>query len=180
MALLRPGDIVTYCFRSQPHNIVATGKVHPAIREARQRGILFDVGHGGAAFDFNVASIAIAEGFLPDTISTDLHVHHLGSDPPHTLPRTMSKLRAAGMEPADIFTAVTSRPAAIVQGAEVLGVLQPGASADLVALQTTDVPVTFDDVTGNQREGIEWIPVGTIRQGEVVYLADAASVENSQ
>ena len=180
MALLRSGDVVTYCFRSQPHNIVAGGQVHPAIREARQRGILFDVGHGGAAFDFNVASLAIAEGFLPDTISTDLHIHHLGSSPPHTLPRTMSKLRAAGMEPADIFAAVTSRPAAIVQGAEVLGVLQPGASADLVALQTTDVPVTFDDVAGNQREGIEWIPVGTIRQGEVVYLADAASVENSQ
>lgn len=177
MALLRPGDIVTYCFRSQPHNIVATGKVHPAIREARQRGILFDVGHGGAAFDFNVASIAIAEGFLPDTISTDLHVRHLGSDPPHTLPRTMSKLRAAGMEPADIFTAATSRPAAIIQGMEVLGVLQAGASADLVALQTTDMPVTFEDVAGNQREGIEWLPVCTIRQGEVVHLSNAAHVE---
>ena len=177
MALLRPGDIVTYCFRSQPHNIVATGEVHPAIREARQRGILFDVGHGGAAFDFNVASVAIAEGFLPDTISTDLHVRHLGSDPPHTLPRTMSKLRAAGMKPADIFTAATSRPAAIIQGTEVLGVLQAGASADLVALQTTDMPVTFEDVAGNQREGIEWIPVCTIRQGEVVHLSEIAHVE---
>ena len=81
------------------------------------------------------------------------------------------------MEPADIFTAATSRPAAIVQGAEVLGVLQAGASADLVALQTTDMPVTFEDVAGNQREGIEWLPVCTIRQGKVVYLADTANVE---
>ena len=177
MTLLRPGDVVTYCFRSQPHNIVAKGQVHPAIRVARQRGILFDVGHGGAAFDFNVASAAIANGFLPDTISTDMHIHHLGNSPPHTLPRTMSKLRAAGMEPADIFAAVTSRPAAIVQGAEVLGVLQTGAAADLVALQTSAEPVTFSDVAGNQREGIEWLPVCTIRQGKVVYLADAANVE---
>ncbi|MFP6601412.1 MAG: hypothetical protein VB862_02690 [Pirellulaceae bacterium] len=177
MALLRPGDVVTYCFRSQPHNIVADGQVHPAIREARQRGILFDVGHGGAAFDFNVASAAIADGFLPDTISTDLHIHHLGHSPPHTLPRTMSKLRAAGMEPADIFAAVTSRPAAIVQGAEVLGALQPGAAADLVALQTSAEPITFSDAGGNQQEGIEWLPVCTIRQGQIVCLSDAANVE---
>lgn len=177
MALLRPGDVVTYCFRSQPHNIVADGQVHPAIREARQRGILFDVGHGGAAFDFNVASAAIADGFLPDTISTDMHIHHLDHSPPHTLPQTMSKLRAAGMEPADIFTAVTSRPAAIVQGAEVLGALQPGAAADLVALQTSAEPVTFSDAGGNQREGIEWLPVCTIRQGQIVCLSDAANVE---
>jgi dihydroorotase len=177
MALLRPGDVVTYCFRSQPHNIVAGGQVHPAIREARQRGILFDVGHGGASFDFNVASAAIDDGFLPDTISTDLHIHHLGNSPPHTLPRTMSKLRAAGMEPADIFAAVTSQPAAIVQGAEVLGVLQPGASADLVALQASAEPVTFSDAGGNQREGIEWLPVCTIRQGQIACLSNAANVE---
>lgn len=81
------------------------------------------------------------------------------------------------MEPADIFTAVTSRPAAIVQGAEVLGALQPGAAADLVALQTSAEPVTFSDAGGNQREGIEWLPVCTIRQGRIVCLSDAANVE---
>ena len=177
MSLLRPGDVVTYCFRSQPHNIVVNGQVHSAIQEARKRGILFDVGHGGAAFDFNVASVAIANGFLPDTISTDMHIHHLDSNPPHTLPGTMSKLWAAGMEPADIFAAVTSRPAAILQGADVLGSLQPGAPADLVALQTSTEPVTFFDACGNQRQGLQWSPVCTVRNGQVVHLSDAAQVD---
>jgi dihydroorotase len=176
MELLRPGDIVTYCFRSQPHNIMAGGTVHSAIQEARQRGILFDVGHGGAAFDFEVASAAIAEGFLPDTISTDLHVQHLEHQEVHTLPRTMSKLRAAGMEPADIFTAVTTRPAAILQSSETLGCLRPGAVADLVALQTSEQPVVFSDVCGNQRAAIEWIPVCTVRQGDVLHLSEMANV----
>ncbi len=176
MKLLRPGDIVTYCFRSQPHNIVAAGTIHPAIQEARQRGILFDVGHGGASFDFEVASTAIAEGFLPDTISTDLHVQHLEHQEAHTLPRTMSKLRAAGMEPADIFTAVTTRPAAILQLSETLGCLRPGAVADLVALQVSEQPTVFSDVYGNQRAAMEWLPVCTVRQGEVLHRSETANV----
>jgi predicted amidohydrolase len=155
---------------------MAEGTVHSAIREARQRGILFDVGHGGAAFDFEVASAAIAEGFLPDTISTDLHVQHLAHQEVHTLPRTMSKLRAAGMEPADIFTAVTTRPAAILQSSETLGCLRPGAVADLVALQTSEQQVIFSDACGNQREASEWIPVCTVRQGDVLHLSETANV----
>ena len=177
LTLLRPGDIVTYCFRSQPHNIVVDGRVHPAIRAARQQGILFDVGHGAASFDFEVATAAIADGFLPDTISTDFQVQHLGKEPAHSLPLTMSKLRAAGMETRDIFAAVTSRPAAVLQGPEQLGCLRPGAVADLVALQTSAKPVIFSDVYGNQRQGIEWLPVCTVRAGQVVYLSDVAKVK---
>ena len=70
LALLRAGDVVTYCFRRQPHCIVENGRVLTEVCEARDRGVLFDVGHGMASFDFEVAAAAIADGFCPDTIST--------------------------------------------------------------------------------------------------------------
>jgi dihydroorotase len=65
LARLRPGDVVTYCFRREPHCIIEGGRVYPAIREARARGILFDVGHGTASFDFPTAEAALGDGFPP-------------------------------------------------------------------------------------------------------------------
>ena len=177
MSLLRPGDLVTYCFRSEPHNIMVGARVHPAIRAAQQRGILFDVTDGATTLDFEVARTAIADDFLPDTISTDLHRKQLADGKTHSLPHTMSKLRAAGMEVADVFAAVTSRPAAILQRPEPLGSLEPGAPADLVALQTSAEPVTLSDVYGNQLQGFQWVPVCTVRNGRVVYLSDDARVD---
>ena len=97
LALLRPGDVVTYCFRREPTPILEEGRVHPAVREARERGVLFDVGHGMTSFSFPMAEAAIADGFAPDTISTDGYARHVGQTPPHDLPRTMAKLLAAGM-----------------------------------------------------------------------------------
>src|SRR5262249_45238131 len=105
MKRLRPGGVVTYCFPRTPHCIVGNGRVLPEIREARSRGVLFDVGHGCASFDYAVAEAAIADGFPPDTISTDLQRGHIGASPVHDLPLVMSKLRAAGMREPDVFSA---------------------------------------------------------------------------
>lgn len=167
LAQLRPGDVVTYCFRSRPHCIIEHGRVLPAVREARARGILFDVGHGTNSFDFQVAEAALADGFPPDTISTDLQRDHLGLTPRHVLPLVMSKLRAAGMAEADVFAAVTSRPAAILRRPAEIGSLLPGSCADFTVLKRSDDGMPLVDCHGKQRPGSRWLSFLTVRSGEV-------------
>lgn len=170
MALLRLGDVVTYTYRPQPVCIIENGRVHPVIREARERGILFDVGHGMASLDFTVLEAAIADGFPPDTISTDSYARHVGSQPPHDLPRTMAKLLAAGMPEADVFAAVTERPARILGLAREVGTLAPGACADLTVLKWRDDAPPLVDVSGAKRPGGCWEAAAVVRAGEVVAL----------
>jgi dihydroorotase len=168
MALLRSGDVVTYCFRRTPHCIVENGHVHPAIRAARQRGVLFDVGHGTASFDFATAEAALADGFPPDTISTDLQARHGGNQPAHSLPRVMAKLRAAGMPAAEVLAAVTVRPARILGLEGEIGTLLPGACADLAVLRWNETAPALVDVHGAQRPGGCWEPLLTVRAGKVL------------
>ena len=108
------------------------------VRAARERGILFDVGHGMASLDFGVAEAALADGFPPDTISTDVYQRHLGAVPQHDLPRTISKLIAAGMAETAALAAATARPAAALGLGGEIGTLAPGACADLAVLRFND------------------------------------------
>ncbi|MBB77052.1 MAG: hypothetical protein CMJ75_21305 [Planctomycetaceae bacterium] len=166
---LRPGDVVTYCYRRQPHCIVSQGQVLPEIQAARDRGILFDLGHGAASFDFDVAQTAIAKGFTPDTISTDLQRRHLDMAPRHTLPRTMSKLKAAGMQETDILTAVSQTPASVMRVFPQTGCLKPGTTADLAILKWSEFPETLEDASGNLRFAHTWSAIATIRNGRVIH-----------
>ena len=166
--LLRPGDVVTYCYHARAGSIVADGRVLDCVWAARERGILFDLGHGMDSFNFEIATIAIAEGFLPDTISGDVYARHGGATPRHHLPLVMSKLRAAGMQEADIWPRVTSRPAALLGLENEIGALTPGACADLAVLRWHDAPQAHRDAAGNEREGGVWEPVLTVRGGEIV------------
>lgn len=166
--LLRPGDVVTYCFHARGGNPVADGRVRDCVWAARERGILFDLGHGMDSFNFAVATVAIAEGFLPDTISSDVYARHVGAYPRHHLPLVMSKLRAAGMEEADIWPRVASRPAALLGMENEIGALTPGACADLAILRWHDEPRTLRDAAGNKRVGGVWEPALTVRGGEIV------------
>ncbi len=151
---LRPGDLVTYIFRRKPHCIITSeGMVHPAILAARQRGLLFDVGHGYSSFDFKVACQAIEQGFSPDTISTDLQKRHLEDPIPHTLLNVMGKLEAAGMEQEAIMRAVTSGPAAYLKDPRVPGQLQVGAPADISALRWPSGTQSLTDTSGQQMQG---------------------------
>lgn len=168
MNLLRAGDVVTYCFRGGDWRIVADGKVRPEVRDARDRGILFDVGHGMASFDFAVAEAAIADGFAPDTISTDQYKRHVSSIPHHDLPRTLSKLIAAGMPESDAFAAVTSRPANVLKLAEETGTLAPGACADVTVLQFNTSAAPLVDIQDQIRPGGCWEPQLTIRAGQLI------------
>lgn len=162
---LRAGDVVTYCFRRTPHCIVQAGRVLDAVREARARGILFDVGHGRSSFDFSTAEAALQDGFAPDTISTDLQRGHPGQVPTHDLPLVMSKLRCTGMVEHDIFRAVTSRPAQILGLDGEIGSLRVGSKADLNLMQWTEQGELLIDTQGNARFGKRWKTVATIRGG---------------
>jgi dihydroorotase len=169
MEQLRPGDVVTYCFRREPHCIIEASRVHPAIHAARARGIIFDVGHGTASFDFPTAEAALADGFPPDTISTDWQACHRGLQPPHSLPRVMAKLLAAGMSAPEVLAAVTATPARILRLDDEIGCLRPGACADLVVLAWNDRAAPLEDTHGNRRRGGCWETLLTVRAGHVLH-----------
>ena len=170
LALLRRGDVVTYCFNDLPEGLLAGGRVRDAAWGARERGVLFDVGHGMGSLSFPVAEQAIAEGFLPDTISTDRYRRHLDQSPRHDLPRTVSKLMAAGMAEGDAFARVTARPAEILGLGREGGTLARGSGADLVALAWNPAAAPLRDTSGAERPGGCWEPVLTVRAGVVIGL----------
>jgi dihydroorotase len=137
LARLRAGDVVTHCFHGNDGGLLdAGGEVWPEAFAARERGILFDVGHGVGSFTWRVARTALAQGFPPDTISSDIHAHnHAG--PVHDLPRTLSKLLHLGMPLPDVIAAATSRVGAHLAHVAPagLGTLAPGAPGDLSLLE---------------------------------------------
>ncbi len=137
LARLRPGDVVTHCFHGNDGGLLDDGgKVWPEAFAARERGILFDVGHGSGSFTWRVARAALAQGFPPDTISSDVHTYnHAG--PVYDLPRTLSKLLHLGMPLADVIAAATSRVAAHLAHVAPtgLGTLAVGAPGDLSLLE---------------------------------------------
>ena len=171
LAVLRPGDVVTYCLQKDPRSIVRDGRVAEEVWEAREHGVLFDVGHGMMSLDFDTAEVAIADGFLPDTISTDFYKRHLGADPPHDMPRTVSKLIAAGVPEGDAFTRATLTPARTLNLEGEIGTLRPGACADLAIIRWNDDAPPLTDTSGNTRPGGSWEPVATVRAGRVVGTA---------
>ena len=166
--LLRAGDVVTYCFHESGGLIGADGRVADEVRRARDKGVLFDVGHGMASFDFGVAETAVAQGFLPDTISTDVYKRHLGSEPTHDMPRTVSKLMAAGMSEREALSRATAAAARVLRLAGEVGTLAPGASADLAVLRWNPEGALLADVNGVTRPGGCWEPVITVRGGQIV------------
>ena len=168
LALLRRGDVVTYCFHIGPGGLAPSGRVVDAVWEAGERGVKFDIGHGMSSFNFGVAETAVREGFLPDSISTDFYVRHAQSSPRHDMPRTMSKLMAAGMQEADAFERATLRPAQTLGLDGEVGTLRPGSTADLAVMRWNAAAPPLVDVDGNERPGGCWEPVVTVRAGRVI------------
>ncbi|NKB66590.1 MAG: amidohydrolase/deacetylase family metallohydrolase [Candidatus Latescibacteria bacterium] len=177
LELMRPADIATHCYQGVGDAIVdAEGQVIPAVWEARQRGVLFDVGHGGGSFRFDVAKQALGQGFPADVISTDWHVHSLG-DPVESLPETASKLLHLGVELPEVVRQTTAAAAAAIgQGGE-LGTLAVGTVADLAAFAVRQGQFNFRDVSGQLEVGRQKIePVLTVRAGRV-YRPDELAEE---
>lgn len=134
MELMRPGDIVTHCFNTHTLGIIdKNGGVRPSVRDARARGVLFDIGHGLGSFNFEAARKALAVGFLPDAISTDLYNLNVNG-PVYDMPTTMSKMLHLGMTFDDVLARSTSGPAKIIDRVPDLGTLKIGAPADIALL----------------------------------------------
>jgi hypothetical protein len=121
--LLRPGDVLTHAYSGAPNiagdftNIVQDGKLLPAALEAKRRGVIFDVGHGGGSFVFRNAVPAIEQGFYPDSISTDLHGGSMNAGM-QDMPTTMSKFLAMGEPLVEVIRESTINPATEIQHPE--------------------------------------------------------------
>ena len=156
MDLMRPGDVVTHCYNGHTLNIVdENGKIKPGVREARARGVLFDLGHGLGSFNFAAARKAMQAGFLPDTISTDIYSLNING-PVYDLPTTMSKLLYLGMSFDEVLKRTTTNPAKVINRIEGLGGIEVGAPADLALLAIEDGEFQLVDsqknaVTAKQR-----------------------------
>ncbi|MBN9074418.1 MAG: amidohydrolase/deacetylase family metallohydrolase [Rhizobiales bacterium] len=144
---LREGDVLTHCFRPFPNAPVdGHGKVKPEVLEARRRGVLFDIGHGMGSFSWKTARAMMAEGFAPDTISSDIHALCIDG-PAYDQVTTLSKFLALGMSVSDIIAASTVNPAKAVQRPE-LGTLRPGAAGDASILELRDGSFALEDSRG--------------------------------
>jgi dihydroorotase len=164
--MLRPGDILTHAYSGAGNNIVQSGKVLPAALEAKQRGVVIDVGHGGGSFDYTVAEPAIAQGLIPDTIGSDIHALSGNTPGMPYLPWVMSKFLNLGFSLEQVLAMATAAPARIIGRVEKLGTLQVGAPADVSILELIEQPVTFVDTRKNARSGDRWLkPVQTVRAG---------------
>ena len=170
--LLRPGDVLTHCYSGAPNvagmgtNIVQDGKLLPAALAAKKRGVIFDIGHGGGSFDYTIAEAAIAQGCLPDTISSDVHVFSGNSPGMPYLPWVMSKLIGLGFTLPEVVSMATAAPARVIGRIPKHGTLQIGAPADLSILEIVEGPVSFVDTRNNTRQGKVYLrPAGTVVAG---------------
>ena len=165
---VRPGDIVTHCYHGGGDTILDPGgRVIPEVWAARERGVLFDLGHGGGSFMFEVAKKALSQGFPSDVISTDLHVLCL-NDPVCSLPETASKMLNLGMELPEVVYQTTAAPAAAIGRDNELGTLKVGTVADLAAFEVRYGAFEFRDVRDNLEVGSRMIqPVLTVRKGNL-------------
>jgi dihydroorotase len=171
---LRPGDIHTHMYNDRQMELIDrfTGKVQPWMIEARKRGVLFDVGHGGGSFLWPVATKAIQQGFLPDTISTDLHSSSIlmqQSD----MPNVMSKMMLLGMSLEDVILRSTVNPAKEIGRYPEIGTLGAGKTADIAVLENQNGVFAFKDAWPAKKLGAHRLDcILTIRDGKVVYDRD--------
>lgn len=145
---LRPGDISTHAYRGPVPWVDEKGKVYPYLRAARARGVKFDVGHGGGSFVLRSAGGAIADGFYPDTISSDLHTASMNGAF-MDMPTLMSKMMALGMPLGEVIRASTITPAEVLKRPE-LGHLTVGAVADVAGLRMMEGEFGYYDNSGGK------------------------------
>jgi len=171
---LNPGDIYAHCYGGGPllgpgrEAIVENDQLRPFMADARKRGIIFEVGHGGASFFYPVAIPAIKAGFFPDVISTDLHTGSMNAAMKDLL-NCMDKLMALGMDLKGVINASTWKPAQVIKRPE-LGHLSVGSEADIAILSIRTGKFGLFDPRGNRMETDKKLECQmTIRAGRIVY-----------
>jgi dihydroorotase len=152
LSRLRRGDILTHCFRPFPNAPAqGDGRIREEVHEARRRGVIFDIGHGGGSFGFRTAEAMLAAGFLPDAISSDVHTLSING-PAFDQLVTMSKFLCLGMALVDVVRAGTAAPAAAL-GRTDIGRLAIGAVGDATVLDLAAGDFDYRDVLGETRKG---------------------------
>jgi dihydroorotase len=168
LTFLRPGDVVTHTLTGRRHGILGyDGKVLPAVREARQNGIHFDSAHGRGHWGFELIRKVLDQGFVPDSLSTDITAP-TAADPQFHLPTIMSKMMALGLPLEQAIPMATSNSARWLKREAELGTLQPGAAGDVAILERLEGDFTLRDNEGQSLQARERLrPVATVLGGQV-------------
>jgi len=167
---LRPGDVLTHCFKPFPNAPChADGRIKDACWEARERGVVFDIGHGKGSFDFAVAEAMLKGGFPPDIISSDVHALCIDG-PAYDNMETMSKFLCLGMELPEIVRAVTATPAALLRRPD-LADLSAGSTGDATVMRLEEGRFTFADVSGQTRVGRQRFALDSVVVGGALWHA---------
>jgi dihydroorotase len=149
---LRPGDVLTHCFRPFPNSPVrADGKVRDEILAARARGVIFDIGHGGGSFGFGTTKKMLAAGFLPDVISSDVHVISI-EGPAFDLLTTMSKFLCLGVDLPTVVKLATLNAASAIKRPD-LGTLRPGSVGEATVIDVAAGRFDYADSIGERMIG---------------------------
>lgn len=174
---LRPGDIFTHCYSGHRQELLDNGRLNPAMEAGRKRGIIFDLGHGAGSFYWYVAVPAYAQGFRPDSISTDLHINSMNAGM-KDMANTASKLLNLGSPVAEVIRMATWNPAREIRRPQ-LGNLDVGADADIAVMRLDRGKFGFVDSAGARKDGDKLLVCElTLRGGKVVWdLNGRASAE---
>jgi len=165
---LRPGDIYTHMYSGLRNELSESGHVNPGMVEGRKRGVIFDVGHGGGSFAWRIAVPIMKDGFIPDSISTDLHIGSMNAGMKDML-NVMDKFLAMGMTLDEVVRRSTWHPAREFH-LEQLGNLSVGSPADVAVLGLEKGNFGFVDMHGARLKGTQKLTCElTLRDGKVVY-----------
>lgn len=169
---MRAGDVFCHVYHGTGHTIIGEdGKIEDDIWKARERGVIFDVASGRGNFSLAVAKAALEQGFLPDTISTDVTLQNWHNPIAGNLPIVMSRFLALGMSLEDVILRTTANPAKQF-GVDGLGTLREGTAADISIFKLEEKQTCFTDKFGNCAEGtVEVVPKGTFIGGKLLYRA---------
>lgn len=169
---LRPGDVLTHSFRGPINSLLdSTNQLIPEAVAARERGVIFDLGHGQGSFSFHVGKQLFNQGVYPDIISSDVHAYSIGG-PAYDLPTTMSKFLGIGMDVKDIICSTTYTPAKILGLESSLGSLQVGREADIAVLKLEEGEFLFRDAQGEVlRTETRFTPAMTFKKGDLLWAA---------
>ena len=173
---LRPGDWYTHMYTQRVPYFDANGKLRPYLLEARKRGVKFDVGHGGGSFSWVNAIPAVQQGFVPDSISTDLHVGSMNRGM-KDMTNLMSKFLSMNVPLADVIRMSTVNPATQIKHPE-LGHLSVGAAADVAVLRLEEGQFGFTDARGAKMSGTKRVICElTLRDGTVEWDLNGRAAE---
>jgi dihydroorotase len=167
LAVLKKDDILTHCFHGMRCGILdAEGNIRPAVLDAIERGVIFDVGHGAGSFNWEIAERALAQGVQPRTISSDLHVYNING-PVYDLATTVSKFLYLGLSLDEALHKVTAAPAQAIRMPDQIGTLKTGAWGDAVIFELQEGNFELQDCHGQTRLGKQRLaPEIVIRAGQ--------------